>query len=325
MLLLRIVAPVDLAAQVVGYLESLDVACDLVHIPGAGRKPKGDLIQCLVPAETGSAVVGVLRELGVAIHGSIIIDRVEAAVSDAAARADALEPDSLAVIWEEVEARTRTMAEASPAFLIYMMAATVIAAIGVLTDSTILIVGAMVLGPEFGPLAGLCVGLVQRRRALIRTSAVALVIGFALAIVAALVATLLFRAAGMGPVALDSSLNEATMFIARPDGFSVVVASLAGAAGMLSLTTASAGTLVGILISVTTLPAAANIGVGLAYRDIGEVEGSAAQLGINVAAMLIAGGATLLAQRLAFTRQLAGYLARLNPPSQTRSTKDDRG
>ena len=49
-----------------------------------------------------------------------------------------------------------------------MILATLIAAVGIVTDSIILIIGAMIVGPEFGPLAGLCVALVQRRRALAR-------------------------------------------------------------------------------------------------------------------------------------------------------------
>ena len=44
-----------------------------------------------------------------------------------------------------------------------MVVATLIAAVGILTDQLILIIGAMVVGPEFGPLAGLCVAIVQKR------------------------------------------------------------------------------------------------------------------------------------------------------------------
>ena len=56
-----------------------------------------------------------------------------------------------------------------------MVLAALIAAVGIYQDSPILIVGAMVVGPEFGPIAGFCVALVQRRRQLARRSAVALV------------------------------------------------------------------------------------------------------------------------------------------------------
>ena len=47
----------------------------------------------------------------------------------------------------------------------------------------------MVVGPEFGPLAGLCVALVQKRGQLARRSATALLLGFPLAIAATVAAT----------------------------------------------------------------------------------------------------------------------------------------
>src|SRR5215216_6488683 len=97
-----------------------------------------------------------------------------------------------AVVWEEVEARTDEQVELSGAFLLFMVLAALIAAVGIYQDSAILIVGAMVVGPEFGPIAGLCVALVQRRGRLARRSAVALIIGFPSAIAAAYAATLLF-------------------------------------------------------------------------------------------------------------------------------------
>jgi uncharacterized hydrophobic protein (TIGR00271 family) len=148
-----------------------------------------------------------------------------------------------------------------------MVLATLIAAVGILTDSQILIIGAMVVGPEFGPLAGLCVALVQRRLELARRSATALVIGFPVAIAITIVAVLILRAAGPAPDAIAAQGRPATFFIAHPDTFTVLVALLAGVAGLLSLTTAKSGALLGVLISVTTIPAAANVGVATAYTD----------------------------------------------------------
>ena len=57
----------------------------------------------------------------------------------------------------------------------------------------------MVVGPEFGPVAGLCVALVQRARELARRSALALAVGFPLAIAATMLATLAFDGADLIP------------------------------------------------------------------------------------------------------------------------------
>jgi Domain of unknown function (DUF389) len=69
-------------------------------------------------------------------------------------------------------------------------------------------------------------------------------------------------------VAMDSLKSESGQratsgpnsgFIWKPDALSWIVGFLAGIAGMLALTSAKSGALVGVLISVTTIPAAANV------------------------------------------------------------------
>ncbi len=92
-------------------------------------------------------------------------------------------------------------------------------------------------------------------------------------------------------------MHPLTQFISKPDDFSFIVACFAGAAGMLSLTSAKSGALVGVLISVTTIPAAANIGVAAALADWSEWRGAMAQLAVNLTAIVLAGVATLYLQR----------------------------
>jgi hypothetical protein len=72
---------------------------------------------------------------------------------------------------------------------------------------------------------------------------------------------------------------------------------------MLSLSTAKSGALIGVLISVTTIPAAANIGVSAAYRDWDSFGGSVAQLGINLTSVLVAGTTVLAIQRALYRRR----------------------
>ena len=89
-----------------------------------------------------------------------------------------------------------------------------------------------------------------------------------------------------------------TDFIWRPDALSWVIGFLAGIAGILSLTSAKSGALIGVLISVTTVPAAGNIAVAIAYGAADEAWGSVLQLAINLAAIVTAGILTLAVQRL---------------------------
>ncbi len=300
---LRLVVPPELVDDVLGVLRETESVYGIVHLRGVAERPTGDLVTCEVAREDASIVVDDLCRLGLDDAGSIVLESVDTAVSETARRAErlAVGSPSDAVVWEEVEARTSEGTELSSSFLAFMVVATLIAAVGILTDSIILIIGAMVVGPEFGPLAALCVALVERRRDFARRSAVALAVGFPAAILASYLGTLAFRWLGTAPD--DARDHPDTLFISDPSWFSVVIALLAGVAGMLSLTTAKSGALVGVLISVTTIPAAANVGVAAAYGEWREVGGATSQLVINVASIVVAGVATLAVQRWGYARR----------------------
>jgi uncharacterized hydrophobic protein (TIGR00271 family) len=303
---LRLVAAPELARRVLDLLRSRPTVISVVHLSGAAEKPAGDLILCDVAREDASVVIDELRSLGLDVEGTIAIETVDTAISsaaDAAERAAAGSPAD-AVVWEEVENRTSESAELSFSFLAFMVLATLIAGIGILTDSLILIIGAMVVGPEFGPLAGLCVAVVQRKLPLAWRSLLALAVGFPVAIATTTLGSIAVRAFDRGPDELCD--HPATLFISRPDVFSPIVALLAGVAGMLSLSTAKSGALIGVLISVTTIPAAANVGVAAAYRDWNEVGGAAAQLGVNLTCIIVAGCTTLAVQRFFYRQRRRG-------------------
>ncbi len=306
---LRIVAPADRADRVLELLDGTPSVCNIIVLPGAARRPAGDVILCDVAREDVSVVISDLRELEIPIDGSIAIEAVESEISRAADAADQAASGSAAdgVVWEEVEARTSEEAELSLTFLAFMVLAAIIATVGIYLNTPILIVGAMVVGPEFGPLAGLCVAIVQRRRALALRSLLPLAIGFPLAVTAAWLTSVVFRATGLTPAEFSSADHGLASVIASPDWFTFIVAFCAGIAGVLSLTTAKSGALIGVLISVTTIPAAANIGVSFAYRDWGAWRGSQEQLAINLGAIVLAGVLTLSVQRWAYRRRRARH------------------
>ncbi|MEV7623483.1 DUF389 domain-containing protein [Actinoplanes sp. NPDC089786] len=304
MLHLRIITPTDRTERVERVLIASAAVTHVVAFPGVARDPAGDLITCDVAREGASEVLDELRELGLEKDGSIMMERVDAVMSASADRAERRAPGFGvdAVVWDEIEHTTGEETRLSAAYLAFMVVATVIAGIGVLLDQPILIVGAMVVGPEFGPVAALCVGLVRRRPGLVRRAVTSLVAGFAVGVVVTVLTTWLLNAAGLVSKAMLLDERPLTSFIWQPDALSWVVGFLAGVAGMLSLTSAKAGTLVGVLISVTTVPAAANAAVALAYGVTDEAAGSALQLLINITAIVAAGVLTLLVQRLAWRR-----------------------
>jgi uncharacterized hydrophobic protein (TIGR00271 family) len=307
---LRIVVPSYQAEHALELLDATPSVCNLVYLERVARRPEGDVILCDVAREEASIVISDLKELNIETEGSISMEMIDSQVSSAAAAAvkaaDGLPTD--AVIWEEVESRTSENVELSASFLAFMVIAMLIAMVGIITDQLILIIGAMIVGPEFGPIAGICVAAVERRRDLFRRSLRALLIGFPVGITVTFLATLLLNATGLIPSDFTQDNHPFTQFISSPNEWSFIVACLAGTAGMLSLTSAKSGALIGVLISVTTIPAAANIGVAAALWDGHEWVGAAEQLCLNMGAILLAGVATLFIQRRIYLRRRVAHL-----------------
>jgi uncharacterized hydrophobic protein (TIGR00271 family) len=295
---LRIVAPPESAGKAVDLLCAHDSVLNVIRLPGASQKPEGDVILCDVAREDASVIISDLKELDIHHEGSIAMEFVDTEISDLADAAEkaAVGLPSDAVIWEEVESRTEENTELSISFVGFMVLAMQIAAVGIVLDQPILVVGAMVVGPEFGPLAGLAVALVELRPEIVKRSLTALAVGFPLGILLAFGITELFVVTDAFPEAFPTE-NPFTDFITHPDFLSFFVAFAAGIVGVLSLTSTKSGALIGVLISVTTIPAAANIGVAAAYGEWSIAMKAAAQLGINLAGIVAAGVITLFVQR----------------------------
>jgi uncharacterized hydrophobic protein (TIGR00271 family) len=304
MLHLRVVTPPDRTQQVQQILCEDPAVWGVISLPSAGVHPPGDVVLADVAREDASVILDRLRALGLEADGSIAIESVDTVISNGARAAvqAARGEQADAVVWEQVEAQTSEQATLSQGYLAFMVLASAIAAAGIFTDSAILVVGAMVLGPEFGPLAGICVAAVQRRPSLVRASLLAFVLGVAVAIVTTYLLSEALIASGAEPdgFSLDDGLAG---LISNPDVYSVLVAACAGVAGMLSLTTAKSGALIGVLVSVTTIPAIAEIGVAAAKSDGASAAGAAAQLGVNVLTIVGVGILTLAVQRAAFERR----------------------
>lgn len=304
---LRVISPADQTEEVLAYLVAEPAVANLVVHRGAAVDPAGDVVIADVARESANEVLRELKQLGLDKSGSIALDAVGVALSSRGSEAEKAAPGmgDDAVVWEEIEQRTGEESRLSATFLLFLSIATIIAGIGVLLDQPILIVGAMVVGPEFGPLAALSVGVIRRRPRVIGRSMLALAVGFAVAIVVTVLSTLALTAGGLINREMLLAERPLTDFIWRPDALSWVIAFLAGIAGILSLTTAKSGALIGVLISVTTVPAAGNVAVAIAYGVPDEAWGSALQLGINLGAIATAGILTLAVQRFLSRRRTA--------------------
>ncbi|MCF1648408.1 DUF389 domain-containing protein [Streptomyces indiaensis] len=305
MLHLRLITPSDRTDEVVLLIEKTVGTTHLVVLPGAARDPAGDVVMCDVAREAGDELLTGLRNLGIDTTGSIAVESIDLSLSKRADKAEADAPGeaSDAVLWEHLSDATHEESTLSVTYLAFITLATMIAACGVVLDNSILIVGAMAVGPEFGPLAGISTAVVRRQPRLAARSLVALLVGFAAAMAVTVGFSLFMDAVGLFTEAQLEADRPNTGFIYAPDRLSFVVAVLAGIAGTLSLTSAKSGALVGVAISVTTIPAAANAAVALSYGDTKQTWGSTEQLLLNLLGIIVAGTLTLLAQKWFWARQ----------------------
>ncbi|HET6667856.1 MAG TPA: DUF389 domain-containing protein [Intrasporangium sp.] len=312
MLHVRIASPASLTDEVLTMLSDDPAISSLSVVRGASLRPPGDLVYADVAREAANDVVDRLRGMDIQREGSVHLEPVRAWLSQHGYEAERRAPGSSAdsVVWADVTQRAYEESELNWTYASFMILATLIAGIAIVLDSQILVIGAMVLGPEFGAVAALGVALVRRRPSLLGVAARTLTLGFAVAILATTAAAVVGRA--LGWVTLDdiTGPRPATAFIYTPDKWSFIVAVIAAAAGVLSLTSARVGGLSGVFISVTTVPAAGNVGLGLAFGAWHEVWGSSLQLALNLSGMAVAGWATLALQQTVWSR-VSAHRARL--------------
>lgn len=303
---LRLRVPGDLTDQVVALLRSDETVANVALVPGGFVEPEGDLVLADVARENATGVIAHLRDLDLQHRGSIGIDEIGTLLSDDAYRAEDVAPGAPddGVVWVMVEQRLRSDSRLSWAFVVFMTLAALIAGVGRINDQPILIVGAMVVGPEFAPIAAICLALALPRPHLLPQALRALAAGFGLAVVVAVAVWAVAYRLGVF-TQHQARTGQLTSFIVHPDGWSFAVALLAGVAGTLSLTTAKSGPLVGVFISVTTIPAVGTFAVCAACGLWNEAGSALTQLGINLVGMVLAGTVALTLQRVVWRRVTA--------------------
>lgn len=307
MLHLRVICPAAVTDDVVLLLGEHPGTAHVVRLHGAAIIPAGDVIEADVAREAADEVLSGLCDLGVDHSGGITLEQIDTALSDAADQAEEAAPGDAAdaVVWDELLSRTNEESRLTVTFVAFLAIACLLAAVGVITDSPVTIVGAMVVGPEFGPLAAVAVALVRRRWDLLRRAVVALAVGFPLAMVITAIGTAAGSAAGLFEA--NALLGDHQVdFVYEVGPWSLIVALLAGAAGMLSMTSAKSAALVGVFISVTTVPAAGYASVAAILGEWARFGESVGQLTVNLVGIVVAATTVLILRRETWTTRDTG-------------------
>ncbi|MCU0268485.1 MAG: CPBP family glutamic-type intramembrane protease [Acidimicrobiales bacterium] len=251
----------------------VDAVCSaLVPIPGVRHVTRGasttdglESLSAQVDVSSADAAIERLATFGIE-PDDVTLWRVPG-IQPLGWRAQTRSGESGGQVWAEIVGRADEHAELASSYLVFMVAAGIIAGIGVLTGSAVLIVGATAISPDLLPISATAIGLVERRWQLARRATRVLLIGLAASAAGVFAATALLRLFGSIPETLvlaDTTIGEA---LTQLGPGSLMVAATAGVAGMMAFERPG-GAAVGVAISVTTIPAAAHVGAALAMgRD----------------------------------------------------------
>ena len=302
---IRLVSPPGLTEHLVEVLLADPGVSNLVVLTAAARRPDGDAVGFDVLARSANSVLRQLEAFAGDRRGPVTVEAVDAVIGGPATPPPPhrLMQRDIAPVWDVVEAKIRADATYAPSFYILLAIAGLIGAVGILTNSQILIVGAMVVGPEYNAIMGIALGLDKRTRPPVVRGALALLAGFTAAVIVTLIFGLAIRGSGHTPQAYLLGVRPVSSLIDNPNLFSVIVAVLAGIVGVVSLTEARAAALIGVFISVTTIPAAADTGLSIAYANWAQARGSAFQLLLNVTVLIGIGALGLRLQRVIWRRR----------------------
>lgn len=251
-------------------------------------RPGHALLTAEVGVESADAVLEFVVSRGVSPE-DIALGRIDEITPTAAGHT------ATSLIWADVLGQASRNARPVARYLVFMTVAGVIAAFGVIEVNSILIVGAMAVSPDLLPVTAACAAFAARRWGLAAKALLTLVVGLGVAGASAALLTAGLDAIGELPDGFE--VGEAALAgLTTINTSTIGVALAAGVAGMLAVET-RASAAVGVGISITTIPAAAYLGVAGGEGEMTKVLGALAVLSANVAMLLVGGVSTLLVQR----------------------------
>ena len=283
---LRAFGPTPLMAEVALALRDVDGAAHVVRLD-AGDEDGNALVTADLSPDGVDPALAAVHALGV--------PRGHRAAARGAGASGPLRREHL-VVWADLLGEAAEHARPVARYLVFMLAAGVIAGYGVIYANGILIVGAMAVSPDLLPITALCVAVVLRRKRLFGHAAWTLIAGLACAGLVACVLTATLDKTGLLPASFGLDSSSVLRGLTTVNSSTVVVALVAGVVGMLALET-RASAAVGVAISVTTIPASAYLGVAAGVGEIDEATGAGLVLLVNVCALVAGGTLTLLVQR----------------------------
>lgn len=262
--------PADRASLLVEELSTFDGTLTLSQQRQASVRPPGDVVTVEVLDRSVSTLFGVLSRYGAGKDDGVSVTTSEPTGMVSASSSAALADDPASSSFEEVETMLEREASIGANKAMAMAAAGAVAAVGILTNSVHLVIGAMVIAPGFEPFLKVALRVTGRGRSF-RRGFIDIAVGWCVLAVGAAAATLVLRWLGvslgsqsggyLAQGALESYWRELTA--------SATVVTVVGAAAGAILVMANRPVLTaGVMIALALVPGAALIGIAMAEADL---------------------------------------------------------
>ncbi|MDS0473416.1 DUF389 domain-containing protein [Natrinema sp. 1APR25-10V2] len=165
----------------------------------------------------------------------------------------------------EIRDRARDLTPETATYIAFAALSAIVAVGGLLLNSAIVIVGAMVIAPFAGSTLSASVGAVISDREMVVDSATSQIVGLVVAFVGAVAMSLVLQRTGfMPPSLVVSRIDQVSSFL-TPNLLTLVIAIAAGFAGALALATDLPVSLAGVAVAAAIVPAAATAGIGVVW------------------------------------------------------------
>ncbi|WP_254544422.1 TIGR00341 family protein [Halomarina pelagica] len=291
MRLIKLVVPRTRCDEAVSVLEGENV--DFVLTRDASADGETALLEFPLPTQAVEFVLGELREAGFDDGQYTVIASAETAKTTHFEELEdrfvaGVEEDD-AVATEEIRAKALDMHRNALTYYSMTVFSAIVAAAGLLLDSPAVVVGAMVIAPQVGSAMTASVGMALDDRRMTWLGLKSQALGLGLAVVAALAFGYALKTGGFVTAVLDvSTVNQISKRIS-PGLLSLSVAVCAGGAGAFGLATALPVSLVGVMIAAALIPAAAAVGIGVAWGLPSVAIGALLLLVVNAVTVNLAG------------------------------------
>ncbi|WP_440988691.1 TIGR00341 family protein [Haloarchaeobius baliensis] len=291
MRLIRTLVPSSEVSAVRSVLDEHDI--DYVIFEEDSEGSEAMVVEFPLPTQGVETVLDDLRETTSVEDTYTVVASVESVFSE---HDDELEErfitgseedDSIAT--EEIRSTALDLTPSPVTYYAMTLLSVLVATAGLLLDSPAIVVGSMVIAPLVGSSLTASVGTVLLDREMMVEGFRTQLFGLLLAVAGATVFSVGLKSAAFLPPALDVTTTQQISQRISPGLLSLTVGLCAGAAGAFGLATGVSVTLVGVMVAAALIPAAAAVGVGIAWGVPAVALGAFVLLVLNVVSIHVSG------------------------------------